>query len=100
LAEGVLAPASYLLPIPARIGMAQAAVATDSVATAYHAFKSVARLRLGEKIGIIGLGGLGLNAVSPAVIAGRESTGVIGALPRSRRPAKPARTRSTSMRRG
>jgi alcohol dehydrogenase, propanol-preferring len=70
LAERVLAPANYLLPIPAGISMAQAAVATDSVATAYHAVKGVAGLRLGEKIGIIGLGGLGLNAVSAAGIAG------------------------------
>jgi propanol-preferring alcohol dehydrogenase len=75
LAERVLAAASYLLPIPAGIGMAQAAVATDSVATAYHAVKGVAGLRLGEKIGIIGLGGLGLNAVSTAVIAGAQVYG-------------------------
>jgi alcohol dehydrogenase, propanol-preferring len=75
LAERVLAPANYLLPIPAGISMAQAAVATDSVATAYHAVKGVAGLRLGEKIGIIGLGGLGLNAVSAAVIAGARIYG-------------------------
>jgi propanol-preferring alcohol dehydrogenase len=75
LAERVLAPASYLLPIPPGIGMAQAAVATDSVATAYHAVKGVAGLRLGEKVGIIGLGGLGLNAVSTALIAGARIYG-------------------------
>jgi alcohol dehydrogenase, propanol-preferring len=75
LAERVLAPANYLLPIPAGISMAQAAVATDSVATAYHAVKGVAGLRLGEKIGIIGLGGLGLNAVSAAGIAGARIYG-------------------------
>ncbi len=48
LAEQVLAPASYVLPIPSGISMAQAAVATDSVATAYHAVKGIAGLRLGE----------------------------------------------------
>jgi D-arabinose 1-dehydrogenase-like Zn-dependent alcohol dehydrogenase len=51
-------------------GMGQAAVATDSVTTAYHAVKDVGGVRLGETAGIIGLGGLGLNAVSIAAIAG------------------------------
>jgi D-arabinose 1-dehydrogenase-like Zn-dependent alcohol dehydrogenase len=70
LAERVLVPASYLMPIPDGIGMGQAAVATESVATAYHAVKDVGGVRLGETVGIIGLGGLGLNAVSIAAMAG------------------------------
>jgi propanol-preferring alcohol dehydrogenase len=75
MAERVLVPASYLMPIPDGIGMAQAAVATDSVATAYHAVKDVGGVRLGEKVGIIGLGGLGLNAVSIAAISGARIYG-------------------------
>jgi D-arabinose 1-dehydrogenase-like Zn-dependent alcohol dehydrogenase len=70
LAERVLVPASYLMPIPDGIGMGQAAVATESVATAYHAVKDVGGVRLGETVGIIGLGGLRLNAVSIAAMAG------------------------------
>ncbi|MCU1532866.1 MAG: molecular chaperone GroES [Arthrobacter sp.] len=82
LAERVLIPASFLMPVPDGIGMGQAAVATDSVATAYHAVKGVGGVRLGEKVGIIGLGGLGLNAVTIAAIAGARVYGC------NRSPAK------------
>lgn len=75
LAERIVVPSGFLMPIPAGIGMAQAAVATDSVATAYHAVKGVAGLRIGERVAIIGLGGLGMNAVTIAAIAGARIYG-------------------------
>ena len=47
-----------------------AAVAVDAVLTPYHALKSEGALKPGEKVAIVGLGGLGLNAVQVALALG------------------------------
>lgn len=70
MAEHVIVRARNLVFIPEGVTMSQAAVATDSVATTYHAIKTIAKVRAGEKLGIIGLGGLGLNGVQIGLISG------------------------------
>lgn len=75
-AEQALAHASTLVPIPDNVTFAQAAVATDSVATAYHAVRTSAQVRQGQTIGIIGLGGLGINGVRVATLQGATVYGV------------------------
>jgi len=42
---------------------AQAAVATDAVATAYHAIFRRGEIKDHEKVFLFGLGGLGINAL-------------------------------------
>lgn len=69
-AEYVRCPARSAIPVPNGVSPAAAAVATDAVLTPYHALKSVAGLRAGEIAVIIGLGGLGMNAVSVARLLG------------------------------
>jgi propanol-preferring alcohol dehydrogenase len=69
-AEFVTCRARSAIPVPDGVTAAQAAVATDAVLTPYHALKSVARLRAGETAVIIGLGGLGMNAVEVARLLG------------------------------
>jgi propanol-preferring alcohol dehydrogenase len=62
-AEYVLRPVSTLVPVPAPIDPAALAVLTDAVGTPYHALVRIAQLRPGETLAVLGIGGLGTNAV-------------------------------------
>lgn len=75
-AEQTVAHVSTLVAVPDNVSFAQAAVATDSVATAYHAVRSSAEVRQGQTVGIIGLGGLGLNGVRVAALQSAKVYGV------------------------
>ncbi|AGP52083.1 hypothetical protein M271_02245 [Streptomyces rapamycinicus NRRL 5491] len=70
------AHASTLVRLPDNVSTVHAAVATDSVVTAYHAVRTEAQAKPGEVIAVIGLGGLGLNGVRTGVIAGATVYGV------------------------
>lgn len=50
----------------------QAATATDAGQTAYGAVMGAGKLREGERVGVIGLGGLGLVGARIAVLAGAK----------------------------
>ncbi len=69
-AEYVAVPAGALVPVPEGVSDAEAAVATDAALTSYHALVTVGRLQPGEGVAIIGVGGLGLNAVQLAKALG------------------------------
>ncbi|KAL3420995.1 alcohol dehydrogenase [Phlyctema vagabunda] len=75
-AEHMTVPARFVLPIPPRVSFAQAAVASDSILTAYHAVKCKAAVDASTTVGIVGLGGLGLNGVRIACIQGAVVYGV------------------------
>ena len=62
-AEYVLRPVSTLIKVPAPVDPATLAVLTDAVATPYHALAKIARLQPGETLAVLGIGGLGSNAV-------------------------------------
>lgn len=64
--------AGFLVPMPEGVSFAQAAAGTDAGMTAYHAVKVAGQVGPGMKVGIIGLGGLGLLAARIAVILGAE----------------------------
>ncbi len=74
--QHAIAEVNELVRIPAGVSMSQAAAATDSVVTAYHAVTAVGQVGKGTVVGIIGMGGLGLNAVQIALAAGAEVHGV------------------------
>ena len=71
-AQKHLAPASELIPIPDEVPFVQAAAATDAGMTSYHGVFVRGGLQPGMKVGIIGLGGLGLTGARMAVLAGAE----------------------------
>ena len=71
-----IAQATELVRIPDNVSSAQAAAATDSVTTAYHAVVAEGRVTAGTVVGIIGMGGLGMNAVQIADALGAEVHGV------------------------
>jgi 2-desacetyl-2-hydroxyethyl bacteriochlorophyllide A dehydrogenase len=69
-AEYVVRPAATVIPVPAPIPPAELAVLTDAVATPYHALSRVACLRPGEKLAVLGVGGIGSNAVQLGKVLG------------------------------
>jgi alcohol dehydrogenase, propanol-preferring len=62
-AEFVVRPAHTLIPTPHAVDPAALAVLTDAVATPYHALTRRGRLTPGETLVVLGVGGLGSNAV-------------------------------------
>lgn len=72
LADYVIRPASTLVKPDGAIDPDALAVLTDAVATPYHALAEVLCLQAGERVGVIGLGGIGSNAVQIARILGAE----------------------------
>jgi propanol-preferring alcohol dehydrogenase len=71
-ADYITVPTSTLVRVPQGVSMAAAAVATDCVASPYHALKCRGRLRAGENVVVIGIGGLGSMAVVLARHLGAE----------------------------
>jgi propanol-preferring alcohol dehydrogenase len=69
-ADKFLAQASGLVKLPDAVDFVQAATATDAGQTAHGAVIGAGKLRPGERIGIIGLGGLGLTGAQIAALAG------------------------------
>lgn len=69
-ADYCLVPSTTLVRVPENVSFAAAAVATDCVATPYHALKCRAQLREGESVAVIGAGGLGTQAVALAKVLG------------------------------
>lgn len=69
-ADYCLVPSTTLVRVPDSVSFAAAAVATDCVATPYHAIKCRAQMREGESVAIIGAGGLGTQAVVLAKVLG------------------------------
>jgi alcohol dehydrogenase, propanol-preferring len=68
----VSAPSGLLVRVPDGVSWDQAAVATDAGGTAYHALITRGEARAGDKVGIIGMGGLGSLAVQMAHNVGAE----------------------------
>ena len=75
-AEQCMVRASRLIHIPEGVSFEVAAVTTDAVVTAFHAVRTTGDVRLGDTVAIIGLGGLGINAVRIAHLCGGKVFGV------------------------
>lgn len=71
-AEALKVPAHSLVRVPDGVSLAAAAVATDCVASPYHALKCRAKVRDGEQVVVVGVGGLGSQAVTLARALGAE----------------------------
>ncbi len=71
--EYVVVPERFFIPIPDSVRFDQAAVATCSIVTPYHALMKRVRLRMGETVVVVGAGGgVGLHAVQLAHRSGGE----------------------------
>ena len=65
-------PTSSLLSLPRAVSFVQGAAATDAGQTSHHAVIGAAELRRDQRIGIVGLGGLGMTGARIAVLQGAE----------------------------
>ncbi len=69
-AEFVTAPASELVRVPEELPLEQACIVADAVSTPYHAVKHRGRVEVGDRVAVVGCGGVGLNVVQCAAVAG------------------------------
>lgn len=75
-AEKTVVYAEEIIPVPDDVSFVQAAVASDSSATAYHAVRGLGEVTGDSVVGIIGLGGLGLAGARFAALSGATVYGV------------------------
>jgi propanol-preferring alcohol dehydrogenase len=78
--EYLTALAKTLVKLPAGFDWGQAAAATDAGMTAYTGVAVTGGVKAGDKVGIVGLGGIGLTAARIAVLLGAA---VYGAEPKT-----------------
>lgn len=69
-AEFVVVPASDLVSVPDAMPLEMACVIADAVSTPYHAVKHRGRVSAGDVVAVVGCGGVGLNVVQCATVAG------------------------------
>jgi len=69
-AQYVVGPAKDCFSLPPEIPLAEACLIGDAMSTPYHAVKHRAQVRLGENVAVFGCGGVGINAVQFAALAG------------------------------
>jgi D-arabinose 1-dehydrogenase-like Zn-dependent alcohol dehydrogenase len=88
-AEALRIPSASLVRVPDGVPMAAAAVATDCVATPYHALKCRGGMKGGERVAVIGVGGLGGQTMRLASVLGASQVVAVdissAALERARR---------------
>jgi propanol-preferring alcohol dehydrogenase len=75
-AECVILTADKLVRIPAGLDWAQAAAATDAGLTSYTGVVVFGEVKAGDRVGIVGLGGLGMIGARIAVLQGATVYGV------------------------
>jgi propanol-preferring alcohol dehydrogenase len=69
-AERIALPASSLIALPDDVPDGVGAIASDAIATPFHALTTVGQLQPGETVVVIGAGGLGVHAVQLARLCG------------------------------
>ena len=69
-AEYVTAPAKDVFILPDEIPLVEGCIIADAVTTPYHAVKNRAEVRPGDHVVVYGCGGVGLNVVQFARLAG------------------------------
>jgi 2-desacetyl-2-hydroxyethyl bacteriochlorophyllide A dehydrogenase len=86
-AEYVVVPFGALTAVPDGIPIEQAAILADAVATPFAGLVDRARLRIGESVGLWGIGGLGTHAVQIARMVGATPIIAVDPLPAARKRA-------------
>jgi alcohol dehydrogenase, propanol-preferring len=75
-AEYIAVPARDVFPLPPEIPLIDAAIIADALTTPYHAVVNRGRVLPGDRVVVIGCGGVGLNVVQIAVALGARVVGV------------------------
>ncbi|PPJ33490.1 NADPH:quinone oxidoreductase family protein [Nocardia nova] len=80
-AERIAVPAAALWSVPERVDPAEAAAFRVTYLTAYHALRSVAQVRPGDQVVVLGAaGGVGLAAVEIAALLGARVIAAVSSL--------------------
>jgi len=74
LAEYVVLPASGFIPIPEKVSLKDASILADAISTTYRGLKK-GNVRAGDRVLVVGLGGLGIHAAQLAQIMGADVIG-------------------------
>lgn len=69
-AEYVKAPAKDAFHLPEEIPLVEGSIIADAISTPYHAVKNRGQVRPGDKVAVIGCGGVGINLVQVAAATG------------------------------
>ena len=72
-ADKIVVPAACALPLPDAIPFEHGAILADAVATAYHAVATRAGISGGERVAVIGCGGVGHHAILLARLLGAKT---------------------------
>ncbi|MCP4007601.1 MAG: alcohol dehydrogenase catalytic domain-containing protein [bacterium] len=72
-AEKITVPAACALPLPGEIAFEHGAILADAVATAYHAVATRAGISGGERVVVLGCGGVGYHAILLARLMGAKT---------------------------
>ncbi len=73
-ADKVKAPAANLVRISRRVPDAEASVIPDAVATAVHAVLDRAQVGVGDRVLVVGAGGVGVHVAQMALLCGAHTT--------------------------
>ena len=76
-AERTVVPENSVVKMPPGISFADAALLGCAVVTGYGAVRNKARVRVGDRIAVIGAGGVGLQVIAAAAAAGAEIVAAI-----------------------
>lgn len=72
MADEVVCPATAVVPLPDDVPLEGAALLGCAILTGVGAAQNAARVRPGETVLVVGMGGVGLSAVTGATLAGAE----------------------------
>jgi len=71
-AEYVVVPTKDLIPVPAHLPLADCSIIADALSTPYHAVVNRGEVRPGQVVAVFGCGGVGINVVQFAALAGAK----------------------------
>jgi propanol-preferring alcohol dehydrogenase len=69
-AEFVVTSERSVIRLPEGVTFGQGAISVDAVASMYHALIDLAQIKVGDKVVLLGIGGMGIQAIEMAHIAG------------------------------
>jgi D-arabinose 1-dehydrogenase-like Zn-dependent alcohol dehydrogenase len=75
-AEYVKVPARSLIKLPDQLPLIESCVISDAVISPYHAVKERGKVKLGDWVAIFGCGGVGINCIQWANLAGGLVIGI------------------------
>lgn len=78
-AQKIVVPAACAMPLPDAVPFEHGAILADAVATAYHAVATRAGIEGGERVAVIGCGGVGYHAILLARLLGAKQIVAIDA---------------------